>query len=132
LYGFRLIQVTRVQSCFLPFWAVYAPLRAPLFRLPPCEVDDGTADAVDTGEVRRLEGRRVGDGRVGRADAADRGVQQGKEVLPDVRGDLGADAPAEPVLMDDQHPARARDRFREGVEVERKEGPQVDHLGLDA
>src|SRR5207302_7070405 len=43
--------------------------------LPACEADDGGADAFHAWEIRRFERRRVGDGRVDRADAADRGVE---------------------------------------------------------
>src|SRR5205807_5397779 len=72
--------------------------------LPACEADDGVEDAFDAGEIRRFERGRVGDGRIDRADAADRGVEQAEEVLGDVGRDLGADPPAEPVLADDSAP----------------------------
>ena len=42
--------------------------------LPAGEADDGAANPFDAREIRRFERRRVGDGRVDRADAADRGV----------------------------------------------------------
>src|SRR5207302_13697 len=61
--------------------------------LPACEADDGGADAFHAWEIRRFERRRVGDGRVDRADAADRGVEQAEQVFGDMGRDLGADPP---------------------------------------
>src|SRR5207302_11073829 len=73
--------------------------------LPAREADDGVVDAVDAREIRRFERRRVGDGRVDRADPADRSVEEAKEVPGDVGRDLGGVAAAQPFLVDSQHPA---------------------------
>ena len=49
-----------------------------------------------------------------------------------MRGDLGADAGERPALLDRDEAVGLLDRRDDGLDVERAQGAQIDHLGLDA
>ena len=74
----------------------------------------------------------VGDRGVLRGDPADRRVELVEDPLVDPVGDPGAEAAVRPVFLDDHGPVGLDDRVQERVEVERPDGAEVDHLGVDA
>mmetsp|Transcript_7939 Transcript_7939/g.32156 ORF Transcript_7939/g.32156 Transcript_7939/m.32156 type:complete len:421 (+) Transcript_7939:335-1597(+) len=88
-------------------------------------------DVLDLGQRRLLEVRGVGHGHVDAGDALDGRVEVVEGVLHDHGGNLRADASLGPALLDDDDAVGLADARGDGVPVQRAQGPEVDHLGLD-
>jgi len=64
-----------------------------------------------------------------RADASDRGIEERKDGLLQLRNDFPPEPAVHLVLVGDQGPARFPDGANHRFEIERDEGTQVDHVG---
>src|SRR5687768_3398366 len=92
---------------------------------------DGVEHPVQVGQVLLLELRRRVRGVVA-ADPQHRGLEGVEAGLGDARGDLRAQAEGDRGLVDDDAAAGAAHGVVDRVEVERRNGAQVDHLELAA
>src|SRR5439155_120007 len=75
-----------------------------------------------------LERRSVADESVGRRHPLHWGVEPCEALVRDLRGDLGAIAPGQSILVGHEHPARLLQRRGDRSEVHWREAAQIDHL----
>ena len=113
------------------------------YRCCRCPTEDepmlrcGASARVAARSARRLEAprRAAPDGTASarpHRHALDRRVEIPERLLRDRRGDLGAEARREIVLMNDHAVSRLLDRREHAPAVPRRDGPQVDQLDVVA
>src|SRR5580765_4526205 len=95
-------------------------------------VSDGLQNVLRLRKDRFLELRRVGDRTVERADAADGGVEILEQLAGNPRGDFGAEAARQLILVRDDHAVDLLDERGDRFPVVRRDGAQVEHGRRDA
>ena len=88
-------------------------------------------DPVDRGSIDASSALLYGIGASLEATRRIGASSSSKAALGDPVGDPGAEAAVGPVLLDDHGAVGLGDRGQQRVEVERADGAQVDHLGVD-